>query len=576
MKFRTLFVATLTLIFGFCAGATLIAFKRQAEEEPFAAFYTLSDKVKNKINELATPADAPAPKEYYSSIFTGIEGIVAEVPRETMPGAGGGLAIVGDEVLAMTFRGTLYVVAEDGSYVRSKISLPDNGMAAYRAVATNPEYADFDLRFDRLRYNEIEALENPSGRFLFLTYTEYHADQECHTLTAMRLALPEGPLAGIQISADAWEVIFRSKPCLPLRGVLAAIQGEEAGGRITFSVDDNKAYLTVGEYGWNGWDSDGLTDLSTKRLAQENDADQGKIVEIDLETLEARHFSSGHRNSQGLTMDGMGQLWAVEHGPRGGDELNLIEDGKNYGWPVVSYGSDYNGRPVPNVETPGYHTGYTKPVWAWLPSVGIGGLTAQHASFHPAWKNDLLAISLNGNTLFRIRLDGARVVFVEKVADLGRRLRDIEQLDDGRLVIWTDSHEVLFLSPVAGGFGEMFIDRYLDNLEVAEPELAATLRETIEVCSDCHSFSRQEQRIGPELARTYGSPIASVKEFGNYSDALAGASGSWTNTQLTAYLSNPSEVFPGTTMPDPAIKDAAVIEEIVKILQVLSEDKLRD
>jgi len=574
MRLRPIILTIIAGIIGLGAGATLVAFNRESNAEPFGLLYRVIDKLEREVAAFTTPANSGPPTEYFPTTFTGMRGTVIQIPRADMPGTGGGLAVVGDETLVVTFRGLIYTVDSDGNWDQAEIAVPDYGLEAYRTAATKPEYAAFDADFGRLRYNELEYLASPQGRFLFLTFTEFHAGRDCYTLTLARLALPDGPVADLKVVSDDWETIFRSAPCLPLRGVVQAIQGEEAGGRIAFSNDNAKAYLSVGEYGWNGWHSDGLTELSTRQLAQDADADQGKVIEIDLQTLEARHFSSGHRNMQGITVDDQGRVFAVEHGARGGDELNLIEDGNNYGWPIVTYGTNYSGAPIPGVQSLGRHTGFTEPVYAWLPSVGISGLLAQKASFHPTWDDDLLAISLDGNTLFRIRLDDSRVIFAEEI-NLGRRLRDIEQKDDGSLVIWTDSHEVIFLTPLQGGFGEQFIESYISDLSASEPELAIALERAVDECSVCHSFSRHEQRIGPSLARVHGAPMGSVAGF-DYSPAMAQASGRWTNAMLADYLLDPTAVVVGTSMPDPGMDDPAVRNRLVEVLEALSKAELRD
>lgn len=559
---------------GFSAGSAVILLPPSASVDKARAFADFSDKVSARLRTLGSSNIAGPVNEYYESISTGIHAKVVAVPRTATPGAGGALAIVENDVLAMTFTGKLYLVSEDGSYTESGIVLPDNGLSAFRKTALKPQYANFRHRFGRLRYNELEYLEGPEGGSLFITYTEFHADEDCFTLSAMRLPLPKGPLMDMEIDANVWERVFQSDPCLPLRGVNASIQGEEAGGGIAFSNDGSKVFISVGEYGWNGWDSDGLTEMSKLQLAQLPQFDQGKIVEIDLSTLESRHITSGHRNAQGLSMDSDGLLWSVEHGPRGGDELNLIEEGNNYGWPIVTYGTDYNGSPIPGVMTSGFHEGYEKPVWSWLPSVGISRLTTQKTPFHSTWDGDLLAISLNGQALFRIRVDDRRAVFVEKIAGFNRRLRDIEQDHDGRLVIWTDSHEVLFLVPISGGFGEQLVSRYIQELENSDASLGAQLSEVVYQCSVCHSFNSHQHSSAPSLAQVYGARIGSVKIFDGYSQALLNAKGSWTDDHLSAFLRNPDLIVPGTSMPNPEIKDEKVIEQLVLLLRALSEDDL--
>lgn len=573
MKMRFIVKAILIGFIGVALGGFVVALNRNSGAVPIKMLFKFSDKINREISEFFS-SDIPGPTiEYYPSIFTGIRGTVVRVPSANRLGTGGGIAVLGDEVLAMNFSGKVYSVNTDGKTMETAIELPDYGLDAYRDAAKMPPYDEFRHRFDRFRYNELEAFAGPAGRFLFVTYTEFHADDLCYTLSAARLSLSNEPLAEQSASSDDWEVIFRSQPCLPMRGINAAIQGEEAGGRIAFSRDGEHAFLAVGEYGWNGWDSDGRTELSTKRLAQANDADQGHIVDIDLNSLEVRHFSKGHRNPQGITVDTMGRIWAVEHGPRGGDELNLIQENRNYGWPVVTYGTDYSGSPIPGVEHLGFHTGFKGPQYAWLPSVGISGLTAQNSVFTPEWEGDLLAISLVGNKLFRIRLEGDDVRFAEEI-DIGRRLRDIEQKDDGSIVIWTDNNEVIFLTAISGGFGEQHVQQYIDGLKVDSFELATSLEEAVEQCAECHSFSSGENRIGPSLAAVHGANIASNPGF-DYSEVLSNASGRWTSDRLFAFIKSPDDSFVGTNMPKVNISDDRVVSEIVSLLEQLSQTDLR-
>lgn len=563
----------LAAIIGVAFGATILAFNRNAETPPFSTFFKVTDKVRSVLVASATGSNSGPKTEYRSSIFLGLQGPVIDIPRETLPGAGGGLATIGDEVLVSTFRGKIYAVTPDGQFQRTAIALPDNGLEAYREAAKLPPYDTFNHKFGKLRYNELEYYEGPYGRALFSSYVEFHADRKCFTLTLSKLDLAanQTSISDLQTEADDWRPIYQSDPCLPMRGVKAAVQGEETGGRLTFSRDGEVAYFTVGEFGWNGWHSDGRHPLSSVALAQYSEADQGKILEISLATEETRHFSIGHRNAQGITVDLEGRIWSVEHGPRGGDELNLIRDGENYGWPNVSYGSEYNGAPLPTVTDPGQHEGYTKPAYSWLPSVGISGLMTVE-DFHPNWDGDLLALSLGGNALFRIRVDGTHIVLTERI-DFGRRLRDIEQQSDGTLVIWTDRHEVIFLSPVEGGIGELFVEEYLADLQAA-PETVEAISASVQQCAVCHSFSRSEHRTGPSLAFSFGAKMGGAKGFDGYSEGLKNASGRWDRTNLIAYLKDPQSVIPDTTMPATGIEDDKVIAGLVDTLEALSEADL--
>ncbi|EYD74661.1 PQQ-dependent oxidoreductase, gdhB family [Rubellimicrobium mesophilum DSM 19309] len=147
-------------------------------------------------------------------------------------------------------------------------------------------------------------------------------------------------------------------------------------------------------------------------------------------------WTLGHRNVQGAAIDGQGRLWTIEHGPMGGDELNLSVPGTNYGWAEVSYGLNYDGTPVgtgqPRAE------GFAEPNYYWDPVIAPGGMDFYGGTLFGDWRGDLLIGSLNPGGLVRIRLDGERVAGEKRMLpDLGR-VRDVEELPDGSLLLLTD------------------------------------------------------------------------------------------------------------------------------------------
>ncbi len=146
-------------------------------------------------------------------------------------------------------------------------------------------------------------------------------------------------------------------------------------------------------------------------------------------------WSYGHRNIQGMTRDAAGRVWATEHGPRGGDELNLIEGGQNYGWPLQSYGADYRtrepvGKPVV--------AGMTGPKIAWVPSPGPSGLAYYTGSQFPQWRGSLFSGGLASTDVRRIVLDKDGKVTGQERLDIGKRVRDVRQGPDGHLYVLTD------------------------------------------------------------------------------------------------------------------------------------------
>jgi aldose sugar dehydrogenase len=149
-------------------------------------------------------------------------------------------------------------------------------------------------------------------------------------------------------------------------------------------------------------------------------------------------YSYGHRNVQGLVFDGQtGRLWAHEHGPRGGDELNLVLPGRNYGWPLATFGVDYSGARIsPYTSRPGMED----PRVDWTPSIAPSGMTHYTGAQFPDWQGDLLVTALVAREVRRVTLDGERVTGQESLfSEIGQRLRDIKTGPEGALYVLTDS-----------------------------------------------------------------------------------------------------------------------------------------
>ena len=160
-------------------------------------------------------------------------------------------------------------------------------------------------------------------------------------------------------------------------------------------------------------------------------------------------FALGFRDDQGIAIHPRtGALWLSEHGPRGGDEINIVDKGKNYGFPEISYGHDYSGRPLNNDRTAA--PGMEQPVYFWTPDIGPAGMTFYTGTLFPAWQGDLFVSALAGRHLVRLVLSGDRVVGEERLlADLKQRIRGVEQGPDGALYVLTDGNDgkILKLTP---------------------------------------------------------------------------------------------------------------------------------
>ena len=150
----------------------------------------------------------------------------------------------------------------------------------------------------------------------------------------------------------------------------------------------------------------------------------------------AETWSSGHRTPYGLAFAPNGQLWEVEHGPRGGDELNLIEPGKNYGWPLVCYGVNYDGVPIPSPDT---RPDLAKPVIYWRPVIAPGNLMFYKGAMFPQWDGSALISGLATESLSRITFDGNGGAKPAERWEVGHRVRDVEVAPDGALWMIEDS-----------------------------------------------------------------------------------------------------------------------------------------
>jgi cytochrome c2 len=362
----------------------------------------------------------------------------------------------------------------------------------------------------------------------------------------------------MQVRPEDWEVVYRTRPCLPLKSTpKLALEGLMAGGRMVY-VGGHRIVLGSGDYHWDGL-------YAPDALAQKDEADYGKILEIDLRAKSARTVAKGVRNVQGVTLDRLGQIWTVEHGVRGGDELNRLVDGANYGWPEVTLGTRYNELPWPTSGPYGRHDGFDSPVFAWLPSVATSSITLIDG-FDPAWDGDLLVATLKGSMLIRLRVEDNHVVFAEPIP-IGLRIRDVHMHADGRIVLWTDAHRLIFISPDTATPVSLLIDTFVAGMNVDE-ERRQRLSSAVSACEECHSFDATESTTAPSLGKVYGYPIGSTG-YANGSAALKTRRGEWNEESLMAFLSDPQAFAPGCLMPAPGLAPET-ISDLTEVLRVIA------
>lgn len=311
--------------------------------------------------------------------------------------------------------GRLRIVGADGALSEPVTGLPAvyaKGQGGLLGLAVDPAFARNGLIY-------WSYAENPEAK---LTNT-----------AVARGKLVIGPDGVTRV--DAAQVIFRQTPAME--------STLHYGGRLVFAPD-GKLFITLGD----------RSIIPGRMQAQRLDGTLGKVVRIQpdgsipqdnpfVATAGARPeiWSIGHRNLQAAALNpATGKLWTVEHGTRGGDELNIPASGKDYGWPTIAYGIEYQGPPITDGITA--KPGMEQPVYYWDPVIAPSGMAFYAADLFPKWKGSLFIGGLGGMSVTRLTLDGETVVGEERIAaELKARIRDVVVGPDGALYLATDSAE---------------------------------------------------------------------------------------------------------------------------------------
>jgi glucose/arabinose dehydrogenase len=316
-----------------------------------------------------------------------------------------GVELLPDGRFLITERpGRLRIVDRDGRLSAPLIGVPEvnaRGQGGLLDVALSPGFAQ--------------------DRLVYLSFAERGADGAGTAVARGRLG---------ERGLEDTKVIWRQQP---------KVEGSNNhwGSRLVFRADGT-LFVTVGDR------------YAHLERAQDLSTTIGKIVRINPDGSVPRDnpfvgragalpeiWSYGHRNVQAAALDARGELWTVEHGARGGDELNNPQPGKNYGWPVITYGVDYSGARI------GFGTaqpGMEQPVYYWDPVIAPSGATFYSGTAFPDWRGDLLVGSLRPGALVRLRIANGRVTQEERYLDeLGERIRDVREGPDGALYLLTDS-----------------------------------------------------------------------------------------------------------------------------------------
>jgi glucose/arabinose dehydrogenase len=319
----------------------------------------------------------------------------------------------GNIILTERLPGRMRILHKDGT-----VSKPLSGVSA----VASPGAKDIGL---------LDVVLDPnfsSNRRVFFSFFNYIDGTNTNTFIA-RARLDESALA----LTDA-TVIFRALPIMPSKRL-----GAKTGGRIVIDPAGN-LLMTLGD----------RSDSPPWDVAQKLDNHLGKVIRITPDGAVPKDnpfvgkpgvlpeiWAYGMRSPEGLAFDPKtGRLWQNDHGPRGGDELNIVEKGKNYGWPTVARGIDYPGGPIGVTRMDGME----EPVYFWDPVIAPSGLAFYSGNLFPEWKNSMFVGGLRGALLDRLEIRNDKVVAEEPLlAELGTRIRDVRVGPDGAVYVLTDS-----------------------------------------------------------------------------------------------------------------------------------------
>jgi glucose/arabinose dehydrogenase len=270
----------------------------------------------------------------------------------------------------------------------------------------------------RFAITDIAVLsESAASAKLLISYPRLGASRSCVELAVDELAF-DRKKARIKFVSN-W---FISEPCVPTSAV------QHAAGRFAV-IDKSTVYVTVGDLGYTEIDN------RAKR------GDLGSIFKISAKSAE--RVSQGHRNPQGIVLFDQRTLMAAEHGPRGGDEINVITQDGDYGWPFVSYGQPYGSGDYVKPGKTGNHDGYIEPIEYWAPSIAPTELVQLPTKSWGSWGGALVLGTLREEVIVFIKLDKNFKVIEKVQVDMGDRIRDLEVSSNGSLLATTDSGKLI-------------------------------------------------------------------------------------------------------------------------------------
>ncbi|MBV1876803.1 MAG: PQQ-dependent sugar dehydrogenase [Pseudomonadales bacterium] len=467
-------------------------------------------------------------------------------PDQPLQGLGGGLSLYQNGILAVHQRqpNVWYFDYISDDFYQTSLTLPPNNADKIPARTVDGR------KIFPGRYNNVHVYRDHQGEHLLAIYGYYDPINNCRTLRLSTTKLAENWRLKPALEAGSetsWQLLFEAKPCLSFMSETEAVTGFQEGGAL-LQVSEDEILFSTGDMGHDG------VGLRKPILSQGANSDYGSVFSLSLSSKEISRVANGLRNPQNLVLDDANRVWSTEQGPMGGDELNLIITGKNYGWPYVTYGADYTDtkedyRHWLHLEELGRHDLYEQPKFTWTPSVAPSSIT-YITDYHPRWNGGLLVSTLSAGSIMRLTLDDGQVIGQERL-QFKSRIRDVLSAH-GRIYFLSDKGLIGYLSP-----------RVALNQDDQPPgQTSGALAKA--GCFHCHTNPTQ-----PSLARVYGADIASQAGI-TYSAGLSNKPGVWTEEKLRRFITNPDQFASGSIMPKPEI-EGQELDQIISELRLLNK-----
>jgi hypothetical protein len=325
----------------------------------------------------------------------------------------GGLELLGNSILYVDGDGKSLIIINDEVRYGQIFDIPNHKDDFLKFVKNNYIGNIFGIK-DILLVPQIN--ENND---IYVSTVDFNPDKQCYFLSVYLNSIN----TNYKLISEKWTNIIETKPCLQ-KHKNGEFHGRSAGGKLAKS-ENGDVYLSIGDFYFDG--------VNEKNILQKSESDYGKILRLSKDGKAPVVLALGLRNPQGLYFSG-NVLYESEHGPQGGDELNVINLNKSlvdYGWPTATFGVDYGKSqwPLDTENSNHINNGYVLPIFSWIPSIGISNLLViQNSAKLKKWSNNVLVSSLRDQSLYRMALNEQKKVFLMERINVGFRVRDFIQL----------------------------------------------------------------------------------------------------------------------------------------------------